>query len=84
MPKADMPWRGVRPGSRAGVGGGLVLSNGPWIFLTEGTNDSRNSASKLLNIIVDSLDIPKSYYIKAVERHKSVGEEWLCAVLNRS
>ena len=33
--------------------------------------------SKLLNIIVDSLDIPKSYYIKAVERHKSVGE-WLC------
>jgi hypothetical protein len=34
-------------------------------------------ASKLLNIIVDSLDIPKSYYIKAVERHKSVGE-WLC------
>lgn len=34
-------------------------------------------ASKLLDVIVDSLDIPKSYYIKAVDRHKSVGE-WLC------
>lgn len=38
---------------------------------------TQDLASKLLNIIVDSLDIPKSYYIKAVERHKSVGE-WLC------
>lgn len=34
-------------------------------------------ASQLLDVIVDSLDIPKSYYIKAVDRHKSVGE-WLC------
>jgi hypothetical protein len=38
---------------------------------------TQDLVSKLLNIIVDSLDIPKSYYIKAVERHKSVGE-WLC------
>lgn len=38
---------------------------------------TQDLASKLFNIIVDSLDIPKSYYIKAVERHKSVGE-WLC------
>ena len=38
---------------------------------------TQDLASKLLDIIVDSLDIPKSYYVKAVERHKSVGE-WLC------
>ena len=31
----------------------------------------------LLDIIVDHLDIPKSYYEKAVARHKSLGE-WLC------
>ena len=31
----------------------------------------------LLDTIVDHLDIPKSYYEKAVARHKSLGE-WLC------
>jgi hypothetical protein len=31
----------------------------------------------LLDTIVDLLDIPKSYYEKAVARHKSLGE-WLC------
>jgi len=31
----------------------------------------------LLDMIVDGLDIPKSYYEKAVERHRSLGE-WLC------
>lgn len=34
-------------------------------------------ATKLLDTIVDSLDIPKSYYQKAVDRHRSLGE-WLC------
>ena len=33
--------------------------------------------TSLLHMIVDGLDIPKSYYEKAVERHRSVGE-WLC------
>ena len=33
--------------------------------------------ANLLDIIVDRLDIPKSYYEKAVARHKSLGE-WLC------
>lgn len=33
--------------------------------------------TKLLDVVADSLDIPKSYYVKAVERHKSLGE-WLC------
>lgn len=31
----------------------------------------------LLDMIVDGLDIPKSYYEKAIERHISLGE-WLC------
>lgn len=34
-------------------------------------------ATILLDMIVDGLDIPKSYYEKAVERHRSLGE-WLC------
>lgn len=34
-------------------------------------------AAKLLELIVDSLDIPRSYYEKASARHKSLGE-WLC------
>ena len=34
-------------------------------------------ATKLLELIVDSLDIPRSYYEKATARHKSLGE-WLC------
>jgi hypothetical protein len=38
------------------------------------TRDLRN---KLLDTIVDNLDIPKSYYLKAVDRHNSLGE-WLC------
>jgi hypothetical protein len=33
--------------------------------------------TKLLDTIVEHLDIPKSYYEKAVSRHKSLGE-WLC------
>ena len=33
--------------------------------------------TELLDTIVEHLDIPKSYYEKAVARHKSVGE-WLC------
>jgi hypothetical protein len=33
--------------------------------------------TKLLDTIVDHLDIPKSYYEKAAARHKSLGE-WLC------
>lgn len=35
------------------------------------------SVTQLLDTIVDSLDIPKSYYEKAVSRHRSLGE-WLC------
>jgi hypothetical protein len=35
------------------------------------------SVTRLLDTIVDSLDIPKSYYEKAVSRHRSLGE-WLC------
>jgi hypothetical protein len=34
-------------------------------------------AANLLDLIVDSLDIPRSYYEKASARHKSLGE-WLC------
>jgi hypothetical protein len=34
-------------------------------------------AAKLLELIVDSIDIPRSYYEKASARHKSLGE-WLC------
>ena len=32
---------------------------------------------KLLDGIVDSLDIPESYYQRAANRHRSLGE-WLC------
>ena len=35
------------------------------------------SVTQLLDTIVGSLDIPKSYYEKAVSRHRSLGE-WLC------
>ena len=35
------------------------------------------TATKLLETIVDHLDLPKSYYEKAAARHKSLGE-WLC------
>src|SRR5947209_16951297 len=38
------------------------------------TQDLKN---KLLDTIVDNLDIPKPYYLKAVARHNSLGE-WLC------
>lgn len=38
--------------------------------------------TKLLDMIVDSLDIPKSYYQKAVDRHHSLGE-WLCRAESR-
>lgn len=38
---------------------------------------TENLVTKLLDTIVDHLDIPKSYYEKAVERHRSLGE-WLC------
>ena len=34
-------------------------------------------AVKLLDSIIDSLDIPESYYRRAAERHRSLGE-WLC------
>lgn len=34
-------------------------------------------AAKILELIVDSVDIPRSYYEKASARHKSLGE-WLC------
>ena len=37
----------------------------------------RRSVTMLLEVILDHLDIPKSYYEKAVARHKSLGE-WLC------
>jgi hypothetical protein len=37
----------------------------------------RRSVTMLLEAILDHLDIPKSYYEKAVARHKSLGE-WLC------
>jgi hypothetical protein len=33
--------------------------------------------TKLIDFIVDRLDIPKSYYQRAAARHKSLGE-WLC------
>src|SRR5687768_7532803 len=33
--------------------------------------------TKLLETIVEHLDIPRSYYEKAVARHKSLGD-WLC------
>jgi len=33
--------------------------------------------AKLLDIIVDSLDIPESYYQRAADRHRTLGE-WLC------
>jgi hypothetical protein len=33
--------------------------------------------TKLVDVVVDSLDIPKSYYLKAVDRHNSLGA-WLC------
>ena len=33
--------------------------------------------TKLLDSIIDHLDIPKSYYERAVARHKSLGQ-WLC------
>jgi hypothetical protein len=33
--------------------------------------------TRLLETIIDALDIPKSYYEKAVRRHQSLGE-WLC------
>ncbi len=33
--------------------------------------------TELLDTIIDHLDIPKSYYEKAVARHKSLGD-WLC------
>ena len=32
---------------------------------------------KLLDSIIDSLDIPESYYRRAADRHRSLGE-WLC------
>ena len=31
----------------------------------------------ILEAVLDHLDIPRSYYEKAVARHKSLGE-WLC------
>lgn len=34
-------------------------------------------SAKLFDAIVDSLDIPKSYYERAAARHKSLGD-WLC------
>ena len=36
-----------------------------------------NSLSRLLDSIIDSLDIPESYYRRAADRHRSLGE-WLC------
>jgi hypothetical protein len=33
--------------------------------------------TKLLDSIIDSLDIPESYYRRAADRHRSLGE-WLC------
>ena len=33
--------------------------------------------SRLLTFVVDHLDIPPSYYEKAVARHRSLGD-WLC------
>ena len=38
---------------------------------------SHLQVTKLLDVIVDKLDIPKSYYEKAANRHRSLGE-WLC------
>jgi hypothetical protein len=35
------------------------------------------AATKILDHIVDTLDIPESHYQKAAERHRSLGE-WLC------
>ena len=32
---------------------------------------------KLLDSIIDSLDIPESYYRRAADRHRSLGD-WLC------
>lgn len=34
-------------------------------------------AARLLEIIIDSLEIPESYYLRAAARHRSLGE-WLC------
>lgn len=39
-------------------------------------NDDR-LVNKLLDVIVEHIDIPKSYYQKAAARHTSLGE-WLC------
>src|SRR5687768_8995779 len=36
-----------------------------------------NVLSRLLDVLVDGLDIPKSLYEKAAARHKSLGE-WFC------
>jgi hypothetical protein len=38
---------------------------------------AENLVTKLVDTIVDHLDIPKSYYEKAAERHRSLGK-WLC------
>jgi hypothetical protein len=35
------------------------------------------TAARVLDSIVDNLDIPESYYQRAAERHRSLGE-WLC------
>lgn len=40
------------------------------------------TVTKLLDTVADSLDIPKSYYEKAVSRHRSLGE-WLCRTESR-
>ncbi|MEX0613996.1 MAG: nucleotidyltransferase [Pirellulales bacterium] len=39
-------------------------------------NSSQHDLSQLLEIIIDHIDIPKSYYEKAAARHRSLGE-WL-------
>lgn len=39
--------------------------------------DATATTTPLLHAIVEHLDIPRSYYEKAVARHKSLGE-WLC------
>jgi hypothetical protein len=38
---------------------------------------AKEPVAKLLEIILNSLDIPESYYQRAADRHRSLGE-WLC------
>jgi Trp operon repressor len=55
-----------------------VDSSRHFYFLSEPNYGTRSqNLSQLLEIILEHIDIPKSLYVKAVERHRSLGE-FLC------